>query len=261
VPTTPVQFIILLSLSWFSLFFLSLLARRCLPIVHLRGLFFAKGSADLVLSSQAKAFMHKKPIQAVLPHPLEAFIHYIVCKQIATYHLDQMIAYSEDNESGIGFLAKERLEEESDNWCDKAVNPQRQPSMMAKEMEAYLLVYKMLFKKVKTECDSLISKYDTYKQDKAKYDHVQQYSHTFEMNNEDQQPLMGPPKLPNVVLLGTFFLPPAANKVKKEKDTTGKRKHNGWDEENVEGGSKKQHSCLVDDEVEMEKIDTIAFPI
>jgi hypothetical protein len=172
-----------------------------------------------------------------------------------------MIAYSEDNESGIGFLAKERLEEESDNWCDKAVNPQRQPSMMAKEMEAYLLVYKMLFKKVKTECDSLISKYDTYKQDKAKYDHVQQYSHTFEMNNEDQQPLMGPPKLPNVVLLGTFFLPPAANKVKKEKDTTGKRKHNGWDEENVEGGSKKQHSCLVDDEVEMEKIDTIAFPI
>lgn len=63
------------------------------------GPFFAKGSADLVLSSQAKAFMHKKSIQAVLPRPLEAFIRYIVCKQIATYHLDQMIAYSRKSNS------------------------------------------------------------------------------------------------------------------------------------------------------------------
>jgi hypothetical protein len=120
----------------------------------------------------------------------------------------------------------------------------------------------MLFGKVKTERDSSISLYNTYKHDKAKYDDVQKYSHTFEMNDEDQQPLMSPPELPSVVLLGTFFLPPAANEVKKEKDTTGrKRKRNWLDEENVEDGSNNNHCCLVDDEVEMEKIDTIAFPI
>jgi hypothetical protein len=83
--------------------------------------------------------MHNKPIQAILPHPLKAFIHYIVCEPIATYHLDQMIAYSEKRESGIGFLAQERVVEESDKWCDKAANPQHQPSMRAKEMEANLL--------------------------------------------------------------------------------------------------------------------------
>mmetsp|Transcript_27046 Transcript_27046/g.48882 ORF Transcript_27046/g.48882 Transcript_27046/m.48882 type:complete len:101 (-) Transcript_27046:48-350(-) len=80
------------------------------------------------------------------------------------------------------------------------------------------------------------------------------------MNDKDQQPLTSPLELPSVVLLGTFFLPPAENEVKKEKDATGKRKCNGLDEENVEGGSKKQHSCLVDDEVEIEEIDTATSP-
>jgi hypothetical protein len=79
-----------------------------------------------------------------------------------------MIAYSEKRDSGIGFLAKERLVEESDKWCNKAVNPQRQPSMRAKETEADLLVYKMLLGKVKTERDSLTSLYKTHKHVKAK---------------------------------------------------------------------------------------------
>jgi hypothetical protein len=76
------------------------------------------------LCRPAKAFMHNKPIQAILPRPLKAFVHYIVCEPIATYHLDQMIATSEKRESGIGFLAQERLVEESDKWCDKAANPE-----------------------------------------------------------------------------------------------------------------------------------------
>jgi hypothetical protein len=218
------------------------------------GPFFAKGSADLVLSSQAKAFMHKKFIQAILPRPLEAFVRYIVCKQIATYHLDQLIEYAGKRNSGIGFLAQERLVDESDKWCDKAVNPQCQPSMRAKETEANLLVYKMLLGKVKTERDSVTSLYKMYKQDKAKYLNL-------EMNG-DQQPLTSPPELPSVVLLGTFFLPSAENEVKKEKDTTGKRKRDGsHDEDNVEDGSSIKHCCLFDDEVGMEEVSTIAFPL
>jgi hypothetical protein len=151
---------------------LAILACKAVSSNHLPSApFFAKGSADLVLSFQAKAFMHKKFIQAILPHPLEAFIHYIVCKQIVMYHLDQMIAHSRKSNSGIGFLAKEGLMKESDKWCDKVVNPQCQPSMRAKEMDANLLVYKMLLKKVKTEHDSITSLCKMYKQDKAKYDH------------------------------------------------------------------------------------------
>ncbi len=61
--------------------------------------------------------------------------------------------------------------QESDKWHDKAVNPQCQPSMRAKETDANLLVYKMLLKKVKTEHDSITSLCKMYKQDKAKYDH------------------------------------------------------------------------------------------
>jgi hypothetical protein len=91
----------------------------------------------------------------------------------------------------------------------------------------------MLLGKVKTERDSLTNLYKTDIHDKVKYDHDKQYSHTFEMNDKDQQPLTSPLELPSVVLLGTFFLPPAENEVKKEKDTTGKRKCNGLDEENA----------------------------
>jgi hypothetical protein len=119
----------------------------------------------------------------------------------------------------------------------------------------------MLLGKVKTEHDALTNLYKTDKHDKVKYDHDKQYSHTFEMNDKDQQPLTSPLELPSVVLLGTFFLPPAENEVKKEKDTTGKRKCTGLDEENVEDGSNNKHCCLVDDQVEIEEIDTITFPI